>query len=91
MDDQISQKFENRGIKITRVYSILITKSINIQFFTLILYGLGGPLWSKAISVHSQFIEKSKVGQKTVNYHDAVLFASWINSDFTTIFLDIYG
>ena len=50
MDDRISQKIENRGIKIARVNSIFITKSINLQLFTLILYGVEGPLWSKAIS-----------------------------------------
>ena len=43
------RKFENRGIKITRVNSILIAKSLNLQLFTLILYGVWGPLWSKAI------------------------------------------
>ena len=35
------RKFENRGIKIARVDSILIGKSINSQFYCLILYGLG--------------------------------------------------
>ena len=35
---------ENRGIKIARVNSILITKSIDFQLFTLILKGVGGPL-----------------------------------------------
>ena len=43
------RKFENRGTKIAWVNSILITKSINLQLFTLIWYGVGGPLWSKAI------------------------------------------
>ena len=38
------RKFENRGIKIARGNSILITKSINLRLFTLILYGVGGPL-----------------------------------------------
>ena len=47
--------FPNRGIKISRVYSILITKSIDLQLFTSILYGVGGPLWSKAI-FHAQSI-----------------------------------
>ena len=37
-------KFKDRGIKIGRVNFILITKSINLQLFTLILYGVGGPL-----------------------------------------------
>ena len=35
------RKFENRGIKISLINSILITKSINLQLFTLILYGVG--------------------------------------------------
>ena len=38
-------KFENRGIKIGRVNSILITESLNLQLYTLILYGVWGPLW----------------------------------------------
>ena len=38
------RKFKNRGIKISRVNSILITKSINLQELTLILYGVYGPL-----------------------------------------------
>ena len=36
------RKFENRGIKFARVDYILITKSINLQIFTLILCGVGG-------------------------------------------------
>ena len=45
MDSKISQKkIENRGIKIARVNSILITKSINLKLFTLILYSIGSPL-----------------------------------------------
>ena len=35
------RKIENRGIKIALVNSILITKYINLQIFTLILYGVG--------------------------------------------------
>ena len=35
------RNFENRGIKIDQINSILITKSINLQLFTLILYGVG--------------------------------------------------
>ena len=35
------RKFENRGIKISRGKSILITKSINLHFLILILYGVG--------------------------------------------------
>ena len=42
-------RFKNRGIQIARVNSILITKSIYLQWFTLILYGVVGQLWSKAI------------------------------------------
>ena len=33
------RKWENRSIKIARVNLIIITKSINLQLFTLILYG----------------------------------------------------
>ena len=38
------QKFENRDIKFTQANSNLTTKSINLQLFTFILYGVGGPL-----------------------------------------------
>ena len=38
------RKFETHVIKISLVNSIIITKSINLQLFTLILYGVGGPL-----------------------------------------------
>ena len=34
------KKFEKLGIKITRVNCIIITKYINLQLFTLILYGV---------------------------------------------------
>ena len=44
MDGQISSKFENRGIKIDLVKLILISKSVNLPLFTLILYGVVGPL-----------------------------------------------
>ena len=36
------RKFENRSIKIARMNSIHITKSINLQLFNLILCGVGG-------------------------------------------------
>ena len=36
------RKFENRGINISQVNSILITKSINLQLFTLIFAGCWG-------------------------------------------------
>ena len=38
------RKFENRSIKAARINSILITKSTNLQIFTYIFYGVGGPL-----------------------------------------------
>ena len=41
---QFLRKFENRGTKIARVNSILITKSINLQLFSLILYGVRSSL-----------------------------------------------
>ena len=34
-------KFENRGIKIARVNYYIITQSVNLQLFTLILCGVG--------------------------------------------------
>ena len=37
-------KFENRGIKISRVNSIFFIKSINLLSFTLISYEVGSPL-----------------------------------------------
>ena len=47
------RKFENRCIKISRVNPILINKSINLQFFTLILYGVGVRCDRIRFSVHS--------------------------------------
>ena len=41
---QFISKFENRGIKIAQVNSIRITKSINLQLFTVILHGVGGDI-----------------------------------------------
>ena len=35
------RKFENSGIKIGRVSLLLITKSIDLHIFTLILFGVG--------------------------------------------------
>ena len=43
------RKFQNRAIKIVWVNSIANTKSINLQLFTFILYGVEGPLWSMEI------------------------------------------
>ena len=58
------RKFENRGIKIARVNSILITKSINLQFLTLILYGVGVRCDLRRFFVLNPFIEKSVTKQK---------------------------
>ena len=44
MDARISQKIWNRGIKIALANLIFLIKSINLQLFTLILYGVDGPL-----------------------------------------------
>ena len=52
-------KFENRGIKIVLVNSMLIPKSINLQFFTFILFDVGFHCDRRRFSVHSSFIEKS--------------------------------
>ena len=52
-------KFENRGIKMARVNTILISKYINFQLFTLILYGFGVCCDRMRFSVLSAFTEKS--------------------------------
>ena len=52
------RKFENRGIKVAQVISILISKSINLEF-TLILYGVWVHCDRRRFSGHSPFIEKS--------------------------------
>ena len=52
------RKFENRGIKIAQVNSIL-TKSINLQLFTIILQGIGVRCDRRQISEHILFTEKS--------------------------------
>ena len=51
------KKFENRGIKIARVSSILITKSIKFTVFPLILHGVGVRCDRRRFSGHSPFIE----------------------------------
>ena len=56
---ELLRKFENRGIKIARVNSILITKWINLKLFSLILYGVGFRCDRRRFFVHSPFIEKS--------------------------------
>ena len=61
-------KFENRSIKIARVNSILITKSINLQLFALILYGFGVRSDLKRFSVLSPFVEKSMTKRISKNW-----------------------
>ena len=53
------RKFENRGTKIAWVNSILITKSINLELFILILYGVAVRCDPERVSVLNPFIEKS--------------------------------
>ena len=53
------RKFVNRVIQIRQDNSILITKSINLQLFTFILYGFGVRCNRRRFSVLSPFIEKS--------------------------------
>ena len=55
------RQFKNYGIKIARVNPILITKSINLQLFSLILYGVGVHCDLRWFSMLSPFIEKSMV------------------------------
>ena len=54
-----SQNLRNHGIKIDGVNSIPLTKSINFELFTLILYGVGVRRGRRRFSVLSTFIEKS--------------------------------
>ena len=53
------RKFVNPEIKIARVNTILITKSVNLQFFTLFVYGVGVRCDLRPFYVHSPVIEKS--------------------------------
>ena len=53
------KKIEKHGIKSDRVNFILSTISINLKFFTLILYGVGVRCYQRRFSVHSRFMEKS--------------------------------
>ena len=55
------KKFQDLCIKIALVNSVLISKSINFQLFTLIVYDVGVRCDRKRFSVLSPFIEKSKV------------------------------
>ena len=52
-------KKKTGDIKTARVNSILITKSINLQLFTLIFYGVGVRCDRRRLSVLSPSIEKS--------------------------------
>ena len=54
------RKCENRGITIARVNSF-ITKSINLQLFTVIVYVVGVRCNQRRFSVLSPFIEKSMI------------------------------
>ena len=55
------RKFEDRNIKIAGVNSILITKSINVQLFTLILCGVGVRCDQMRFLVLSPFVAKSMI------------------------------
>ena len=68
------RKFENSGIKISRFNSIFITKSTNLQFFTLILYGVVVRCDRRRFSVLRPFIEKSMVeGIRLFKYINGVV------------------
>ena len=58
------RKFEDRGIKIDLVNSILILKSINLQFIALILYGVG---------VRPQLIYREVCGNTYTYFHIGLL------------------
>ena len=55
------RKLENRGVKIVLVNSILITKFIDLQLLTIILYGIGVRCDRRRFSVLIQFIEELEV------------------------------
>ena len=68
------RKFENPRIKIGLVNPILITKSINLQLFTLIFCGFGVRCDQMRFSLLSPFIEKC-----SVELHKSILvFVHWI-------------
>ena len=50
---------ENRGTKIAQVNSIVITKSVNLQLWTLISYGVGVRGDQRRFPVLSPFIENA--------------------------------
>ena len=70
--NEFLRKLKNRGIKITQVHSILITKSINLLLFTSILYGVWVRCDRRRISLLSQFIEQF-MDKHVFNYCDALL------------------
>ena len=60
------RNFGNRSIKIARDNSVLITKSINLQLFALIFYGVGGScevdifkLTASAESIYREVYDKT--------------------------------
>ena len=66
--DAFFRKFENRGIKIARVNSILVTKSINLQLFTFILNDVGGPL---CVDIFKHFNNSHEI---QINFYEMYLF-----------------
>ena len=69
------RKFENRFIKIGQDNSILITKSLNLHLFTLILYGFGVRCDHIWFSVLSPFKEKSMIQQMNNSQLDTIFSA----------------
>ena len=57
------------SLKLHRVNSLLITKSINLQLFTLILYGFGLRCDRRRFYVNSPFIKKSLTANNY--FHDS--------------------
>ena len=55
---KVLSKFQNFAFKIAPINLILITNSINLQLFTLILYGVGVCCDQIRFSVHSPLIER---------------------------------
>ena len=78
------RKFEYRGIKIALVNLILITKSINLLFFALILYGVGVCCDRRRFSVHCPFIEKSMT-EHTKFHRQQTLLTKSLNFIYFTV------
>ena len=66
---EFPRKFKNPGIKIVRVIPILIFKSINLQLFALILYGVGVRCDRRRFFLLSLLIEKSTFEMINVENH----------------------